>query len=93
MKDFPFQIAQMEGPEYQLGAGRLHRGSGMAAVIQTSDFCDEFGMDPISFGSTIAATMELNEKGYISAAALGGLNLKSGNTAAILEAIWRTAWP
>jgi len=36
--------------------------------------------------------MELNEKGYIPKEDLQGLDLRLGNSAALVEAVWRTAY-
>ena len=49
-------------------------------------------MDSISMGSTIAAAMELNERGYIPKEDLQGLDLRFGNSTALVEAVWRTAY-
>lgn len=43
------------------------------AVVKANHYCNEFGLDPISMGSTIAAAMELNERGYIPPEDLQGL--------------------
>ncbi len=56
-----------EGPEYEnlwsLGADC---GVGdMDAIIKANWMCNDLGMDPISCGSTIAAAMELYERGII----------------------------
>ena len=50
----------------------------MSAVIKANHYCDIFGMDPISVGSTIAAAMELYEKGLIPEEDLQGKNRYSG---------------
>ena len=43
-------------------------------------------------GATIACAMELYEKGYIKEEDLQGLDLSFGNPAAMVEAVWRTAY-
>jgi aldehyde:ferredoxin oxidoreductase len=50
------------------------------------------GMDPISFGSTVACAMELNEKGLIPKGKLYGMDLRFGNPQAIVELAWKTAY-
>jgi aldehyde:ferredoxin oxidoreductase len=62
------------------------------AVVKANHYCDELGIDTISSGSTIAAAMELNERGYIPKEDLQGLDLKFGNASAMVEAVWRTAY-
>ncbi len=90
----PYQILYSEGPEYE-SVWALGNDTGVTAldaVIKANHLCDELGMDPISLGSTIASAMELNEKGYIPEEDLQGLDLRFGNPAALVEAVWRTAY-
>ena len=94
VKSGPFQILYSEGPEYETtwALGSSTAVKDLDAVIKASHYCNEFGMDPISLGSTIAAAMELNERGYIPKEDLQGLDLRFGNSAALVEAVWRTAY-
>jgi aldehyde:ferredoxin oxidoreductase len=48
--------------------------------------CNEHGMDPISFGATLAAAMELYELGIISGAETGGVELRFGSAEALVWA-------
>ena len=93
VKSGPFQILNTEGPEYESiwALGSSTGVKDLDAVVKANHYCNEFGMDPISLGSTIAAAMELNEKGYIPKEDLQGLDLRFGNSAALVEAVWRTA--
>ena len=56
-----------EGPEYEntwsLGADT--NVDDLDAVLKASFMCNEYGMDPISFGATLAAAMELYETGVL----------------------------
>ena len=90
----PHQILSSEGPEYESiwALGSSTGVNDLEAIIKANHYCDEFGMDTISLGSTIAATMELNEKGFIPKEDLQGLDLRFGNAAALVEAVWRTAY-
>jgi aldehyde:ferredoxin oxidoreductase len=90
----PHQILYSEGPEYESiwALGSSTGVNDLEAIIKANHYCDEFGMDTISLGSTIAATMELNEKGFIPKEDLQGLDLRFGNAAALVEAVWRTAY-
>jgi len=94
VKSGAFQILNTEGPEYETiwALGSSTAVKELDAVVKANHFCDELGMDPISLGSTIAAAMELNEKGYIPKEDLQGLDLKFGNAAAMVEAVWRTGY-
>lgn len=94
VKSGPFQILSSEGPEYE-SIWALGGSTGVKeldAIVKANHYCDELGLDPISMGSTIAAAMELNERGYIPKEDLQGLDLKFGNAAALVEAVWRTAY-
>ena len=94
VKSGPFQILNTEGPEYESiwALGSSTGVKDLDAVVKANHYCNEFGMDPISLGSTIAAAMELNEKGFIPKEDLQGLDLRFGNSAALVEAVWRTAY-
>ncbi len=57
-----------EGPEYE-AAWALGADTGVGdldAVLKANWLCNDLGMDPISMGSTLAAAMELYEKGVIT---------------------------
>jgi len=90
----PYQILYSEGPEYESvwALGNTTGVIDLEAIIKANHLCDEFGMDPISLGSTIACAMELNERGYIPKEDLQGIDLRFGNAAALVEMIWRTAY-
>ena len=53
--------------------------------------CNEDGMDPISFGATVAAAMELYESGAIDSETTGGIELKFGSAEALAQATELTA--
>ncbi|MEM2960109.1 MAG: aldehyde ferredoxin oxidoreductase family protein [Candidatus Bathyarchaeia archaeon] len=90
----PFQILGTEGPEYESiwALGGTTGVKDLDAIVKANHYCDELGMDPISLGSTIAAAMELYERGYIPKEDLQGLDLRFENSAALVEAVWRTAY-
>ncbi|HPO53380.1 MAG TPA: aldehyde ferredoxin oxidoreductase family protein [Clostridia bacterium] len=56
---------EVKGPEVEtvtlLGSNLLN--SDMQKILDANYYCDEYGMDTISFGSAIGFAMELNEKG------------------------------
>lgn len=57
-----------EGPEYE-AAWALGADTGVGdldAVIKANWLCNDLGLDPISMGATLAAAMELYERGVIS---------------------------
>ncbi|RLI75299.1 aldehyde ferredoxin oxidoreductase [Archaeoglobales archaeon] len=94
VKTGAFQIFNTEGPEYE-SIWALGNDTGvidLEAIIKANHLCDELGLDTITMGSTIACAMELYEKGYIKDEDLQGLDLSFGNSAALVEAVWRTAY-
>jgi aldehyde:ferredoxin oxidoreductase len=94
VKEGCFQILYSEGPEYESiwALGNATGVTQLDAIIKANHLCDELGLDTISMGSTIACAMELREKGYIPDEVLEGLDLRFGNAAAMVEAVWRTAY-
>jgi aldehyde:ferredoxin oxidoreductase len=63
----------------------------LTAIIKANHLCDEFGLDPISVGSTIAAAMELRQKGLVKDEDLQGMDLSFGNASALVDSVWRIA--
>jgi len=76
-----------EGPEYEtLWAYSTDCGVyDLPAVIKANNLCNDYGLDTISAGATIACAMELVEKGLIKAVELGGTPLEFGSSEAIVE--------
>lgn len=77
------------GPEYEtLGTFGSYCGvKDLAAVSLANQICNEYGVDTISCGATIAFAMECFEKGIIGPQQTGGLELRFGNAEAMLEAL------
>lgn len=75
------------GPEYETiwAFGGDCGVSDMPSVIKANFWCNEYGLDTISTGATIAAAMELYQKGFIKDADLDGLSLEFGNSDAVVE--------
>jgi aldehyde:ferredoxin oxidoreductase len=80
------------GPEYETiwAFGSDCGVSDMGAIIKANYWCNEMGLDTISAGATIAAAMELYQKGYIKEEELDGLSLDFGNAEAVVEWTKRT---
>nr|VFK46227.1 MAG: phenylacetaldehyde:ferredoxin oxidoreductase [Candidatus Kentron sp. TC]VFK58829.1 MAG: aldehyde:ferredoxin oxidoreductase [Candidatus Kentron sp. TC] len=55
------------------------------AVTYANYLCNEYGMDSISFGATVAAAMELFEEGAITLENTGGIELRFGNAEALCK--------
>ncbi len=58
--------SQGKGPEYETiwAFGGLCLVDDLEKIIHANYFCNQYGLDTISTGSTIACAMELSEKGY-----------------------------
>ncbi|MFX1602440.1 MAG: aldehyde ferredoxin oxidoreductase family protein [Promethearchaeota archaeon] len=70
----------VDGPEYETIAGC---GSNIGIfdphyVAELNFYCDAYGIDTISFGTTMGFVMELFEEGHIDEKATGGRRLKWG---------------
>jgi aldehyde:ferredoxin oxidoreductase len=80
-------LVTVDGPEYETAAGV---GANMGifdpqAVLELNFYCDTYGIDTISFGTSGAFAMECYERGIIDKEATGGLDLHFGNREAALE--------
>jgi len=79
---------EMAGPEYETlwSFGSDCGIDDLAEVIKANVMCNEMGIDTISVGATIAAAMELYQKGLITKEDLaGGPELAWGNADAVVE--------
>ena len=56
-------------------------------VVRAAHLCDEMGMDTISSGATVAWAMECFERGILTLADTGGLDLRFGDGSALLTAL------
>lgn len=90
----PRHFTVRDQPQYRTASGGLEYETayalGSAVGVDDMDaatyagfLCNEYGMDPISLGGSIAAAMELFESGAISRAETGGLELRFGDAAAL----------
>ena len=78
---------ESEGPEYEtLWAYSADCGvDDLAAVIKANNWCNQYGLDTISAGATIACAMELVERGAIKPEELDGPPLAFGSGDAVVE--------
>ncbi len=79
------------GPEYEtIGSlGSLCGIDSLEYVAKGNQTCGEYGLDTISTGVAIAFAMECYERGLITDADTGGLELRFGNAEAMVEMIHR----
>ena len=63
----------------------------LEALTYVNFLCNEQGFDPISFGATVSAAMELYELGLITKETTGGIDLKFGSAEALVACAELTA--
>lgn len=77
------------GPEYETIAtfGSYSGIDNLPAVSLANQYCNQYGMDTISCGATIAWAMDCFEKGLLTAKDTGGVELRFGNAKAMTEMV------
>ena len=86
----------VERPQYQVASGGLEYEAAWAlgaatgvddldALTFANFICNEQGFDPISFGATVGAAMEMFETGLITEKDTGGIKLNFGSAEAVTE--------
>ncbi len=85
VKDKPQYHGASGGLEYETAysLGAACGVDDMDAATYAGFLCNEYGMDPISLGGSIAAAMELFEIGVLTEADTGGLKLHFGSAEAL----------
>ncbi|MCL6610227.1 MAG: aldehyde ferredoxin oxidoreductase family protein [Peptococcaceae bacterium] len=82
-----------KGPEYDT-INALAAKTGITdynAVIYAHHVCDQLGIDAQSAGSSIAMAMELYERGILKDNQVSGLDMRFGNSEAMVEALFMIA--
>lgn len=87
------QSVYVDGPEYETLSGA---GSNLGIydpddLLEINFYCDTYMIDTISFGTSMAFVMECFEHGILNIERTGGLELKWGNSEAVLEVIHQMA--
>jgi aldehyde:ferredoxin oxidoreductase len=88
-----YKGARGEGPEYE-SVGTLGGGcqvTDLEAITKAHYLCNDYGMDTISTGATIAFAMECYEKGILTNKDAEGLELKFGDADVVIESIHKIA--
>ena len=82
-----------EGPEYEsLGSfGGMCEIDDLEAITHAHFLCNEYGLDVISTGSTIAFAMECYERGILTKEDTGGLEIKFGDPNVMIELVHKIA--
>jgi len=79
------------GPEYETIAA-LGSNCGvddLRAIAKANELCGAYGLDTISTGMAVSFAMECFEKGLLTVEDTGGLELRFGNAAAMVELVRR----
>jgi aldehyde:ferredoxin oxidoreductase len=98
----PQHFSIRDKPQYQTASGGLEYETAYAlgAAVGVDDIdaatyvgflCNEYGMDPISLGGSIAAAMELFDIGAINESDTGGIQLEFGSAEALCQIAELTA--
>jgi len=93
IKEGPWQGHKGEGPEYESAntLGAMCGVSDMNAITMANYLCNEYGIDTVSAGSTIAFAMECYEKGILTEEQTGGFEIKFGDGALVVNLIEKIA--
>jgi aldehyde:ferredoxin oxidoreductase len=89
VEEGPFKGAYTEGPEYEtVWAFGSHCGNtDVAAIIEAEHLCDAYGLDGISVGNLVGFLIDCYERGLLTTADTGGLELTWGNGEAMVAAV------
>jgi len=88
IKEGPYQVdPHYGGPEYETTStfGNYCGVDDLPAVAYANQICNQYGLDTISCGATIAWAMECFENGKITTEDTGGIELKFGNAEAMVK--------
>jgi aldehyde:ferredoxin oxidoreductase len=91
VKEGPYKVdPKYGGAEYEtIGTFGSYCGvSDLAAINLANQICNEYAVDTIAAGATIAFAMECYEKGIVTKEQVGGLDLKFGNADAMIQALY-----
>ena len=82
-----------EGPEYETTntLGAQCGVSDMNAITMANYLCNEYGLDTISAGSTIAFAMECYAKGILTKEQTGGIEFNFGDSELVVDLIEKIA--
>lgn len=83
----------IKNPEYEtlFALGSMLEIADIEGIMRANVLCDEFGLDTISMGLTVAFAVECFEKGLLSLEQTGGRPLRFGDAGLLLKLIEDTA--
>ena len=89
----PFAPVEGAGPEYEsiaaLGSNCLV--DNLEAISKANELCNRYGLDTMSTGGVIGFAMEAYEKGLVNLKDTGGIELKWGDSEALIKMIKKIA--
>ena len=93
VKNGPYQLAEVEGPEYEtlMSFGSNCGNTDLASILMANLLCNDLGMDTITCGNIFAWLMDLYESGTITAQDLDGFPMEWGQHASIIALIPKIA--
>jgi aldehyde:ferredoxin oxidoreductase len=93
VKDGKYAGVSGEGPEYETlcGFGSNLQCDDLNAIVAMNDLCNRYTLDVISTSGALGFAFECYEKGLITTADTGGLELKWGEADVILAMIHKIA--
>jgi len=83
-----------EGPEYETTStfGSMCDVSDLNAITMANYLCNEYGMDTISAGASIAFSMECFEKGILTPQDTEGVEIRFGDSDVIVDLVEKIAF-
>ncbi|BAI60690.1 tungsten-containing aldehyde ferredoxin oxidoreductase [Methanocella paludicola SANAE] len=89
----PYHGIRGKGPDYDstVAFGSQCGNDNLEAIAQANILCDQYGLDTVSAGATIAWAMELYEKGIIDKLDTRGVELSWGNHEAMTSMVPKIA--
>jgi len=89
IKAGPYTGTILQGPQFET-IGLLGTNCGITnieTVAKASSLCNLYGMDTIETGNVVGFAMECYERGILTKADTGGIDLRFGNDDALIETI------
>ncbi len=89
VKDGPWKTSEGPGPEYETIAafGSLLNSADLAATVKVNRICNDYGVDTITCGMTIAWAMEAFEKGHLTTADTDGTEIHWADMETVISTI------
>ena len=89
VEDERYNIQFTHKPEYETltSFGTMTLSDDLPALFKINDVCNRAGLDSISAGATVAFAIECFANGILTAKDTGGLDLRWGDSAVILELV------